>query len=76
MRKREPGFYVSVLTTAGTAGAPVELLDGPWPSKQAAERRAGEIAAGRHAAGDAPPVVEVAGDGVTVLRHPQGGPDA
>jgi len=73
MRRREPGFYVSVLTSAGSSGVPVELLDGPWPNKPAAERRAGEIAAQRHSEGSTPPVVQVADDGITILRELQEG---
>ncbi|MGI8426882.1 MAG: hypothetical protein ACR2FO_06585 [Actinomycetota bacterium] len=70
MRRREPGFYVSVMTSAGSLGAPVELLDGPWPNKQSAEHRAGEIASARPLEDSIPPVVEIINDGLTVLRPP------
>lgn len=69
-RKREPGFYVSVLAPRGFGAHRTELLDGPWPTRAAAERRSAEIAAGRAAgSGDAPSIVQIAEDGFTILRE-------
>lgn len=69
MRKRDPGFYVSILAPPGMSAAPIELLDGPWPTRGAAERRSEEIAAGRPpGSGREPTVIEIAADGMTVLR--------
>lgn len=65
MRKRQPGFYVSVrLEKQGLF--PSELLDGPWPNAESAHKRAGEMKA-RRDPGAAYRVVEVTDDGVTVV---------
>ncbi|MGH2773480.1 MAG: hypothetical protein ACRDIU_10160 [Actinomycetota bacterium] len=59
MRKRTPGWYVSVLTLGA------ELLDGPWQDREAAAHRAEEIRGqGRDAS-----LVEVDSDGLTVIRE-------
>lgn len=68
-RRRDPGFYVSVPAPAGMSSRPVELLDGPWPNRAAAERRAGEIISSRGPGASLPSIVEVAADGVTILRE-------
>lgn len=70
MRRREPGFYVSVPAPAGMSSHPVELLDGPWPTEAAAERRASEILAGRPPGGsrDAS-VIQIGADGLTIIRR-------
>lgn len=60
MRRRSPGFYVCVVTFG------VELFDGPWPTADAAARRAEEIGAKQPRQMQ---IVEVASDGVTVVRQ-------
>lgn len=67
MRKRHPGFYVSVPgpTTAEAGSANIELLDGPWPTRENAERRAAKIHADRPRQTS---IVRVAEDGITIIR--------
>ncbi|MGH2768118.1 MAG: hypothetical protein ACREJP_09770 [Candidatus Methylomirabilales bacterium] len=70
MRRRQPGFYVSVrIGSARAAGLPRELLDGPWPSFESAQDRAGELEVQKSREGVTCKVVRVAEDGVTVLRE-------
>ncbi len=72
-RKREPGFYVSVrLGRADAFGLPGELLDGPWPTREAAHKRVQEMMAQREGEAARHSVVQVAEDGVTVLRDTGG----
>lgn len=47
---------------------PLELLDGPWTSRAAAERRRKEIASSRPD-NRAPSIVRVDEDGTTIIRE-------
>ena len=70
MRKRQPGFYISVRPHYAQPGMslPSELLDGPWPTLDAARHRAGEVRALRGGEANDCSIVRVADDGFTVLR--------
>lgn len=69
MRRRQPGFYVSVrfARREGGPGLAGELLDGPWPTRETAEERAAEIEQTGRRPGATIGVVRVASDGITVL---------
>lgn len=72
-RRRQPGFYVSVrLAAAVPVRLPSELLDGPWPTHEAASARAREIEEQRKGQGALVSVVRVEEDGMTLVRDEEG----
>lgn len=72
-RRRQPGYYVSVhlASRQGALGLPSELLDGPWPTREAAERRAHEVEEQGQREGASYEIVRIAADRMTIVR---GGP--
>jgi len=80
-RRRSAGYYVAVQAPVAP-GLPSELLDGPWESLEAAQKKAAQIeqlqadkfSKSPSAQKASATVVFIGEDGLTIDRNPSGNP--